>query len=505
MKTQILQLEPHDDVISTRDKMGWGQAARIVLVWPKRERILVRKLDLLLLNRHAIKMGAQLALVTDDRDVRYNARQLAIPVFKNQRQARNPRWRAGRRPPRSIERRRPRPDFAVLRKEIYPASTAWYNLPTARRGFHAVSIFAALALLSLVIPAASITLQPQTTSQEIRIPVSANPSTKAVNLSGDLPATPVRIIVEGSEFIAASGSLAVPEKSSFGRVEFTNMTDKVVNIPKGLVVTTLPGEGREPIRFTTTVSVNVPGGETALISVRSLAAGKDGNVQAGEIIAIEGSLGLRLSVTNPTPTSGGSEQVVNAPTLQDAKKLHEVLYARLQQAAERQLYEGDHIRGVFPIDSSLVLVSVLQEIYDPPLQDGIFTHPAEKLGLTMRLEFQGIEVSNQDLRGLANLILDANLPDGYLPIHTTLEIEHLTRPLLDEELTARWRIEARRTLKSVVDERQVQELVRGLTPDQAASTLQAELPVEEEVDIQLAPQWWPRLPILPFRIEVFLP
>ena len=32
MKTHILQLEPHDDVFSVRDKMGWGQAARVLLV-----------------------------------------------------------------------------------------------------------------------------------------------------------------------------------------------------------------------------------------------------------------------------------------------------------------------------------------------------------------------------------------------------------------------------------------------------------------------------------------
>jgi hypothetical protein len=505
MKTQILQLEPHDDVISTRDKMGWGQAARIVLVWPKKERILVRKLDLLLLNRHAVKMGAQLALVTDDPDVRYNARQLAIPVFKNQRLARNPRWRVGRRPPRTIERRRPRPDFAALHQEFHPTQPAWYDHPMARRGLHAVSIFAVLILFFLLIPAASIRLNPENITQEMRIPVSANPSTSTVNLSGDLPARQSTFFVEGHEQINASGSMAVPEKSSFGRAEFTNLTDQVVNVPTGLVITTLPEGDQEPIRFSTTVSVDVAAGGKSLISVRSLASGKDGNVPAGEIKAIEGPLGLKLSVTNPAPITGGSEQLVKVPTLQDARVLHERLLASLQRAAEKRLTDGNLVPDGFPIESSLTLISILEETYDPPMQEGAFLQPSEKLDLTMRIEFMLLYVSNQDLQEMATRILDANLPQGYLPLAATLELEHLSAPLTQEDSTARWRVEARRTLQAAIDEQRVQELVRGLTPDQAASALQAELPLEGDAFILLAPQWWPRLPVLPFRIQVSIP
>jgi hypothetical protein len=37
MKTQIIQLESHDDIISIRDKMGWSQTSRILLVWPEKK------------------------------------------------------------------------------------------------------------------------------------------------------------------------------------------------------------------------------------------------------------------------------------------------------------------------------------------------------------------------------------------------------------------------------------------------------------------------------------
>jgi hypothetical protein len=504
MKTQILQLEPHDDVISTRDKMGWGQAARVVLVWPKRERILIRKLDLLLLQRHAFKMGAQLALVTSDPDIRFYAHQLAIPVFKNLRQAHSSRWRVGRRPTRSIQRRQSRPDFAALRQEIHPEQVAWYNLPLTRRIFHIISILAVLTLLALFIPSASIRLSPHTQPQEIRFSVSAGSSVQTVNVTGDLPARSVSVIVEGYDKISTTGTLPAPEKSSFGRVQFSNLTDSTVSIPIGIVVSTLPTGEQAPIRFSTTVSANVPSGGSILIGVRCLEAGKQGNLSAGEIIAIEGPLGLKLSVSNPSAMTGGSEQPAAAPTPADAHRLYERLLASLHATALKELSGEGLGQAGLPIDSTLALASTLAKTYTPPFVDGAFTQPAETLALTLRLEFQGLVVSNQDLEDISIRILDANLPKGYLPLPKTLEFEHLSSPVIDEQATARWRMVARRTLKATIDEQQALTLVQGLPPPQAKAALQKGLTIDK-VDIHLAPEWWPRLPLLPFRIQILTP
>ena len=501
MKTQILQLEPHDDVISTRDKMGWGQAARVVLVWPKRERILVRKLDLLLLQRHALKMGAQLALVTNDPDVRFNARQLAIPVFKNLRQAHSSRWRVGRRPSRSLERRQPRPDFEAMRQEIRPAQPAWYNRPLFRRALHIISIFAALALLALFLPGGRITLRPRTQPQEIRFTVSAGPTVRTVNVTGDLPARSASVIVEAQDQISTTGSLLVPEKASLGRVEFTNLTDASVAVPTGTVVTTLASGDQEPVRFSTTVSANLAPGGSVLISIRCLQAGRLGNFPADQIKAIEGPLGLRLSVTNPSATTGGSEQPAAAPTLADARKLYERLLAALQTTALQELSGTGLGQANIPIEPTLSLASILEETYSPPLVDGSFNQPATQLTLRLRLEFEGLVVSNQDLQEVSMRILDANLPQGYQPVTGTLEFEHLSSPVVDEDSTARWRMLARRQLQADIDEQQALSLARGLAPDQAEAALEQSLLVEE-AKIHLSPDWWPRLPWLLFRIQV---
>ena len=501
MKTQILQLEPHDDVISTRDKMGWGQAARIVLVWPKKERILLRRLDLQLLQRHAQQMGAQLALVTSDPDVRYNARQLAIPVFKNQRQAHSPRWRAGRRPFRSIQRRKPRPDLLALRQQLHPAQPAWYSQPLVRRGLHVLSLCAALALLALFLPGARIVLYPQTQLQEIQFNVSAGTSVRTVNVTGDLPAHQISIIVEGSDQIKTSGSVMVAEKASQGLVEFTNLTDERVSVPAGTVVTSLPEGSREPVRFSTSTSAQLSPGGTSLVKIVCLVAGKRGNLPVGEIRAIEGALGLKLSATNPTPTSGGSEQPAAAPTATDAQELFKRLVEALDKAALQELQKAARQQNGLPVEASLSMTSILEEVYTPRPDDGAFTQPAQHLNLQLRLEYQALLVADQDLQEISTRILDANLPQEFEPLPETLTFEHLSSPALDEALTARWRMVSRRQLQALVDAEQATRLARGLTLPQAKQILEDRLNISD-VDIQLAPSWWPRLPWLAFRIQV---
>ena len=76
MKTQIITLESHDDLISVRDKLSWAKTPRILLVWPKYEKVTLRVLDLKVLQRHAGSLGSQLGLVTRRANVRRDAESL---------------------------------------------------------------------------------------------------------------------------------------------------------------------------------------------------------------------------------------------------------------------------------------------------------------------------------------------------------------------------------------------------------------------------------------------
>src|SRR5512147_270582 len=97
MKTQIVTLESHDDLVSVRDRMSWAKTPRILLVWPKYEKVTLRQVDLKVLQRHALSLGAQLGLVTRARRVRVEAEALHIPVFESAGQAQRVAWPKVRR------------------------------------------------------------------------------------------------------------------------------------------------------------------------------------------------------------------------------------------------------------------------------------------------------------------------------------------------------------------------------------------------------------------------
>src|SRR5512147_3158384 len=97
MKTQIITLESHDDLISVRDRMSWAKTPRILLVWPKFEKVTLRQVDLKILQRHASTLGAQVGLVTRFRRIRADAEALGIPVFESTGEAQRVTWPKVRR------------------------------------------------------------------------------------------------------------------------------------------------------------------------------------------------------------------------------------------------------------------------------------------------------------------------------------------------------------------------------------------------------------------------
>lgn len=493
MKTQILQLEPHDDIISTRDKMGWSQTSRILLVWPSRGRVLTRRLDLELLLRHNRTLGGQLALVTRDSEVRFHAKQLGIDVFKSVRQAQNGRWRRPYRHkimPRRREEQVPG-DFpsASARSENGANLSAM-----ARLGLFSLGVLALLSIAAVLLPSAEVAITPETRPQEITLPVEASASVDRVNPSGLIPIRRVSVVLEGRDSLTPTGEIRVPEHRATGQVEFTNLTDGEITVPAGTVVST-PGAS---IRFTTDHGGQVPAGpgETLSLPVTAMAPGSMANLAAGRIIGIEGPLGLSLVASNSAPTQGGSDLSSPAPTPLDRTRLSNHLLSTLRKGSEGEIQNllkpGDLLLSLAPTPSQ-----TLEETYDPPDEQ-----PTNELNLTLRVEFQAQVISGEDLEELAKSALDANLPPGYSPQSGSLEIERQTLPRLEDSGSAHWELKAHRLIVARLTESQALAAAIGLSPTQATQQLQQNLPLERPPEISLVPRWWPRLPFLPFRIHV---
>ncbi|MBN2550098.1 MAG: baseplate J/gp47 family protein [Anaerolineales bacterium] len=508
MKTYILQLDSHDDLISTRDKMGWCKGGRILLVWPESDHILHRRLDLLLLKRHGLSLGAQLALVSRHPDVRYHAPRLGIPVFKNLAQAQSAHWRV----PHRFRRYQDEPGAAST--NIGPPAQSSLHKPgdipprpetrpanlhvLVRLAFFTLGVAALLSIAAILVPSASLTIAPKVEQQDITLQVQAGPQITAVDVvSGLVPAHLITATVEGRGAIPVSGVIEISDHPSTGQVLFTNLTDQPILIPEGTIVRSI---AQDAPRFMTTQASTIPpgAGESLLLPVRCLLPGSQGNVPAESLIAIEGLLGTQLSATNPQPTRYGSDRLEPAPSAADNRQLAAQLRQSLEKTALQEMQSLLAEQDIL-LTSSLELSRVIEESFQPST-----AQPAGQLSLNMRIEYQAAVIYARDLQLLAQSVLDMNTPPGFTPLADTVRIDHHTAPAVDEDAIASWQMTAHRQISAQVSIPRVIQLCLGMPPDQASQRLSNALPLKGTPEIMMLPSWWPRMPILPFRIRVLV-
>ena len=493
MKTQIITLESHDDLISVRDRMSWAKTPRILLVWPKYEKVSLRQVDLKILQRHAASLGAQLGLVSRIRRVRLDAKALHIPVFKSTGEAQRVAWPKPRRR-RRLVRRPPRRDLRALREQVYVPEETWRTRPAVRVLAFLLGVLAVLTLVALFIPRAQITLSPISKTQSLVLPVTAGPSVESVFITGNIPAREKRVIVEGEQTINVTGEGVIPQSKARGIVEFRNLTQQSVTIPAGTVV-----QNEEGIRFVTTVNSEVEAGVGKFLQlpVEAVEGGIAGNLDEETINAIEGRLGLSLSVTNPEPTTGGRELPSVQASEADRERVKDLLMKNLEEDARTkfaaQLSERDLL-----FEKTVTVSQILNEEYDPPPGAA-----GRQLTLKMRVEYLAGYAAGSDLSELASLALNASLPSGFrVAASGALTLKPVSTPTLMEDGSAKWSMRAERKIEQQIDPAQVTQMIQGFGAWNTKTKLEENLPLAAAPEVELTPSWWPWMPIVPFRISV---
>jgi hypothetical protein len=498
MKTQIIALETHDDLISVRDRLSWAKSPRVLLVWPKYEQVTLRAVDLRVLQQHAAGLGAQLGLVTRRADVRRDAEALQIPVFESTTAAQREAWPA-RRASARIARRRPRlADLREMRGQSLVREAIWLGHPAARVGFFAAGVLAVLAILTLFVPSATVKLKPASQVQSVIIPIAASPQTKSVFITGSVPARSTSILVDGTQRLTVTSQGAIPETRARGVVRFKNLTSAEILIPAGTVVYS---RGAEPVRFATLTDTRLPPGVNAIVEtlIEAVQGGAAGNLEADMIQGVEGGLGLSLAVTNPASTEGGTEQSAIEASAADHERVRNLLLPSLEALARARI-------GASVGDNDLILYNTLQparilaEDYDPPAGQ-----PGTTLTLTMQMEFTAQYVSGDDLSRLAGAALAPSIAPGFVPLAGSLRFEAISTPVGDESGVTHFELKAERVLVRQIEAMRVAALTRGLQRGAVESILQANLPLEAPAELDLRPAWWPWMPLIPFRIQVITP
>ena len=490
MKTQIITLESHDDLISVRDRMSWAKTPRILLVWPKYEKVTLRQVDLKVLQRHATSLGAQLGLVTRARRVRNDAEALKIPVFESTGQAQRVAWPKPRR--RRWAQRPPRRDLREKRAQASVKEETWRTHPATRVGAFIVGVFSVLVLVALFIPSAQITLHPKAQLQSLTLPVSASPSAKSVFITGSIPAYEKRLLVEAKQTVPVTGENVTPQSKAKGTVEFHNLTKQAVSIPTGTVVRT-----ENNIRFVTTKDGKVSAGTSKAIElpVEAVEAGLSGNADAKTIVVVMGKLATSISVTNPEPLQGGRELASPQASDADRQRAKDSLMKALASKARTQLAE-EMKGGDILFEDTLAVSQIVSEVFDPP--PGA---PSKDLTLTMQVEFSERYASASDLMEFAALALNASVPPGFSATPQAITVTPAGTPSSTKDGSTRWTIRVERQIVQQINTARVMQLVQGVSSSHAQTLLAANLPLEGAV-IHLAPSWWPWMPIVPFRISV---
>ncbi len=497
MKTQIITLESHDDLISVRDRMSWAKSRRILLVWPGFERVSLRPVDLRMLQQHARYLGAELGLVTRQGGIRRAAEGFGIPVYKSTAEAQRSAWPAN---PASLPERGHEGgvDVAKLREMRDEARRKPGRLGSSavvRIGSFAIGVLAVLALAALSIPRATIKLTPPVKEESLTLPIKAGPAIEEVAISGSVPARELTVTVSGTKSTAVSSTAMVGQNKAEGVAQFKNLTQGEVMIPAGTVVYSITPAAE---RFATQGDVSLPASINATVEapIEAVQAGTEGNLPANAIQAVEGSLGTAVAVTNPDPTAGGTDRTALVPEADDRARARQALVAELQAQAQQEMQGMIGTQDVL-LPNTVSPGKISDEIYDPAAGA-----PAAQVTAKMTMDFVAQYVSAEDLKNLAQGALIAAAPVGYVPVTDGLEFSMSGTPTVDPTGISEFDLVVRCNLVRTLDLRRAAVIVRGQPPSIAAAMLQAQMPLAAPPEVSIEPSWWPWLPLIPFRITV---
>jgi hypothetical protein len=495
VKVQLLYLDSHDDQVSVRDKMGWIKAPRLLVVWPRRGRVLSNRLDLTLVQRQAARRGAQIGLVTFDPDVRDHAQDLGIPVFDSVDSTPESVWRAAAAKATQFEKRqsdRERladpPDRRSIRTTL---PTLWARI---QRWSAFVIGVAALAGLAVALgPSATVVVTPQTTIQHSQFQIVLDPEADTLTPDNHIPAERRSLVVSGSLRAPTSGKISVPDSPARGAVVFTNLGQDSISLSKG---TGVRADTTGEPRFMTQVSVTLDAGagSQATVAIQAAQAGMQGNVPAGAIGSIEGPLGLQVAVTNPEPTEGGTESSKPAVTPADLRQLEERLQTQLldQAAADFSNLVGD---GEAWLPPSLKINRTLEKSFDAQVDD-----VAQSVSLTMKLEVTGLVYHPQTIQAAGLRMLAAQRPHGMATVPGTA----IASAVPVDGLPNRLAVTAKESIYGQVPRQELVQSIAGQTPEAVDGLIATHYP-DAQVALILRPSWLPRLPWLPTRIDVVTP
>ena len=502
-----IQLEVYDDVISIKDRLQFVKAGRVLLVFPQKHKILQRKLDLVLIQREAIRRGLRLALVTQDVAIFEHAEDLNISAFYTVEDARTSRWK---RPKNKVfTDRTSRPEEQPQYYELMGRATrlrpglspVQYRIWSSLRGvIFGIMILAVMASLYGIIPSATVTITPASDQLNVTIPLVADANALTLDQL-TVPADIRRFPESATVAIDTSGRRNAENSLAEGVVTFENLTAVAVFVPAGTIVET---DSFDPVQFETLSDVAVAArqGATGDVNIRALenSSGVQGNLGANQIVQVDGTLASSVSVQNYNPTYGGGVRETSFATESDRERLITLAQQQLKQNARTQILLSLDESLSYLVDDSITIVEERNLSYSAEVNA-----PADTISLTMQGVVEATVIDLTEARLAAFTNLGDYVTPGRVLDEATLSFrleDDDVQILADGRVAFLMRVEGSTLVD--IDPEDVRQRLTGLSTNEAYETLEREYLLDPRYppEISVFPGLISRMPILPARIQV---
>ncbi|TMD59005.1 MAG: hypothetical protein E6I87_10615 [Chloroflexi bacterium] len=352
-----------------------------------------------------------------------------------------------------------------------------------------VAIALAVILLLAFLPSAQVTVAGEQSSVgPIELDVAA---TTAGSVAVTSYVTRLSAFADGT----ATGS-RVDRVKATGQERFTNASTDRIDVAAGTLVWTASN-----VMFRTTQAKTIPPStlfpffvNEVQIPIVAVEAGTGGNVGRGEIRSVADK---RLRVFNDQSTAGGTEQSFAVVMPSD----YSAASTKLDQAVEAAV--RDQLRvwaAALPADKRLEEHYATRTLSRTGSAD-VLGKEVDTFRLTASAELSAFAVPHDEPRASAVRELARGLPAEHELVTESIAVDVTSVKLAADGLT--WHLVARGMQRAHLDEGSLQLALAGQDRAAAASLLKAR--GMKLVELSASPSWWPRLPVLPLRIDVRSP
>jgi hypothetical protein len=237
------------------------------------------------------------------------------------------------------------------------------------------------------------------------------------------------------------------------------------------------------------------------IEAVEVSTGTQGNVDAGLINTVaDPVLSEQVEVRNVNPTTGGISRSVNIVTQTDRERLIDILRQQVQDRAYTEMLPRLAENQVIIAET----IHIAEERSDWMTFDHEVGDAADTLSLTMRAVIEATVIDQTLAQQIAFARLSGQIPRGHVVRTETLLYERGAVNDVQAGGSVGFTMVGSGLVVTQVNVGQLQSSLAGRTTEEAVQYLMSEVDQAEGTtpSITLEPEWIPRLPLLPLRVNI---